>query len=327
MLRRTLAAVVALSALAGACERPEAGDGAGPGTADPPRPTAPPPGPSTTAAGPTTPDPVVAAAGDIACEPGEPVTPARCHMAATSDLLVGRGLAAVLTLGDNQYEDGALEKFRRSYDASWGRVKPITRPAAGNHDFAGGSGRGYFAYFGAAAGEAGRGWYSFEVGAWHLVALNSNCGPVGGCGPGSPQHEWLVADLAAHPARCTLAYWHHPRFSSGLHGDSTATAALWDALYRAGADLVLAGHDHHYERFAPLAPDGRIDPARGIRQFIVGTGGRSLYPTFVPRIGSELRNAETYGVLLLTLHPDGYEARFVPEAGAAFTDATAGRCH
>jgi hypothetical protein len=317
-----VAAIVLLAAVGGACDRPGAGSAgsrrSGPTTA---------PTPSTPATVPAPGDPTIAAAGDIACEPGQPVTPALCHMKATSDLLVALRPSAVLTLGDNQYENGALDKFRRSYDASWGRLKAITRPAAGNHDFAGGRAHGHFAYFGAAAGNEGEGWYSFEVGEWHLVALNSNCELVGGCGPGSPQHRWLEGDLAAHRSRCTLAYWHHPRFSSGFHGDGALTAPLWQALYDADADVVLAGHDHHYERFAPMAPDGALDPARGIRQFVVGTGGRSLYPTFVPRVGSEVRNAVTYGVLALTLHPDGYDARFVPEAGAAFTDPTSGRCH
>ena len=317
--RRALVALVVVAALGPACRSAEPADRTAP--LPPPAPAA----PTTTA--PAQPDPVIAAAGDIACEPAEPVTAARCHMRATSDLLVGTGLDAVLTLGDNQYEDGALEKFRRSYDATWGRVKAITRPAVGNHELAGGAAHGHFAYFGAAAGKPGQGWYSFDVGTWHLIALNSNCAAVGGCGPGSAQHEWLVADLAAHRAACTLAYWHHPRFSSGLHGDSAATAAFWQALYDAGADVVLAGHDHHYERFVPLAPDGAPDPARGLRQFIVGTGGRSLYPAFLPRAGSELRNAVTYGVLRLTLRAGSYDARFVPEAGATFTDATTGRCH
>ncbi len=278
--------------------------------------------PSTAAPGPAH---VVAAAGDIACEPTEAVSRDRCRQQATSELLTP-DLTAVLTLGDNQYENGTLDKYRRSYDPSWGRVKAITRPAPGNHEYSGRSAQGYFAYFGAAAGPPGRGWYSFDVGAWHLVSLNSNCAAAGGCAPGSPQHAWLVDDLAASRSRCTLAYWHHPRFSSGFHGENLATAPFWEALHGAGAEMVLNGHDHHYERFAPLAPDGTVDPQRGVRQFVVGTGGRSLYPAPFRLPGSEVRDTSTFGVLLLTLRPDGYEARFVPEAGKTFTDQVSGRC-
>lgn len=277
---------------------------------------------ATVPAGPTV---TVAAAGDIACEPGRPVTPTRCRMMSTSDLLVGRDLDAVLTLGDNQYQDGTLDKFRRSYDRSWGRVKAITRPSPGNHEYVGGSAPGYFAYFGEAAGPPGKGWYSFDLGAWHLVALNSNCWAVR-CGPGSEQHQWLVSDLAASRARCTLAYWHHPRFSSGIHGENLAVAPFWDALFAAGAEIVLNGHDHHYERFVPLTPAATIDRERGIRQLVVGTGGHSLYPAPFGLPGSERRDSRTYGVIVLTLQPDGYEARFMPEAGEKFTDSVTGRC-
>jgi len=169
--------------------------------------------------------PVVAAVGDIACDPANPSynggdgTATACRMKATSDLLVGGGWSAVLLLGDNQYEDGALARYQASYDPTWGRVKGLTYPAPGNHEYGTPGAAGYFAYFGAAAGDPARGYYSFDLGAWHLVVLNSNCAAVSGCGPGSAQEQWLAADLAAHPGRCTLAYWHHPRFSSGQHGD------------------------------------------------------------------------------------------------------------
>src|ERR1044071_6012240 len=177
------------------------------------------------------PSPVIAAAGDISCDPEDPHflggrgSAWRCRMRDTSDLLVGRGLSAVLALGDLQYEDGSLAKFRASFDPTWGRVKPLLRPVPGNHEYNSG-GRGYFGYFGGAAGAPGRAYYSFDLGAWHLVALASNCGQAGGCGPGSPQERWLAADLAAHRGRCILAYWHHPLFSSARHGAHPGGAPL-----------------------------------------------------------------------------------------------------
>lgn len=277
---------------------------------------------------PTSPPPptiTVAAAGDIACEPDRAVTPQQCQMAATAGVVEAARPDLVLTLGDNQYENGAQDKFARSYAASWGRFKAVTRPSPGNHEYAGGRASGYFAYFGAAAGPDGRGWYSFDAGGWHFVALNSNCALVG-CNPGTPQNEWLRADLAASHAACTLAYWHHSRFSSGFHGDTAAVAPLWDVLQAAGADLVLSGHDHHYERFAPLSPAGTPDPG-GIREFVVGTGGRSLYTTFLPRDGSQVRRSTSFGVLVLTLDPGGYRWRFSAVPGDGFSDAGEGRCH
>jgi hypothetical protein len=268
-------------------------------------------------------DPVIAAAGDISCRSA--AKPNTCHQQATSDLLVGRGLAAVLTLGDNQYESGALSAFQGWYDPSWGRVKPITHPSVGNHDYLTKDAAGYYAYFGAASAPP-NGWYSFDVGAWHLIALNSNCTIVS-CRAGSPGETWLKADIAAHPQSCTLAYWHHPRFSSGAHGNDTALAPFWADLYAAGADLVLVGHDHDYERFAPQTPDGKADPAYGIREFVAGTGGKSHKGFSVIKPNSEVRNADTYGVLELTLHRASYDWRFVPEAGKTFTDAGTGSCH
>ena len=177
-------------------------------------------------------------------------TGSTCRQLATSNTLVRGHYASVLALGDTQYEDGAYEKFVASYDPSWGRVKSITKPAPGNHEYESPGATGYYRYFGRAAGDPRKGYYSFDVGRWHLIALNSNCSAVGGCGAGSPQEQWLRRDLAAHPAACTLAYWHHPRFSSGLHGSDSTYTAFWQALYDAGADVVLSGHDHDYERFA-----------------------------------------------------------------------------
>jgi hypothetical protein len=275
-------------------------------------------------------DPLVAAAGDIAC--GKlPVTEDQCHQQATSDLLVGRPLTAVLMLGDAQYDNGELENFQQFYDPTWGRFKAITKPAVGNHEYYTGDAKGYFTYFGAAAGPPTTGWYSYDIGKWHVVVLNSNCGKVGGCYRGSPQDTWMRADLAAHPSQCTLAYWHHPHFSSGSAYDDNAgqnpTTGFWYSLYGAGADLVLGGHDHDYERFAPQDPEGELDLAYGLRQFVVGTGGRSwgVFPT--PSLNSEVREGQTHGVLELTLHPTSYDWRFVPIAGKTFSDAGTQKCH
>jgi acid phosphatase type 7 len=280
-------------------------------------------------------DPVIAAVGDIACDPGDSNFKSgaggrsSCHQAAVSDLLVNRNLAAFLPLGDNQYEDGTLAKFNASYEPSFGRLKAITRPVVGNHEYLTPGAAGYFDYFGSQAGVRGQGWYSYDIGGWHLIALNSTCGKVGGCGPDSPQGRWLKADLATHPTSCTLAYWHHPRFSSGKHGSTIDMAPLWQALYDAGAEIVLSGHDHVYERFAPQDAAGIADPARGIRQFIVGTGGKNHYAFTNPSgiANSEARDAATYGVLELTLGANTYTWRFVPPSGGVFTDSGSGTCH
>ncbi|MDQ1373903.1 MAG: hypothetical protein QOJ09_1241, partial [Actinomycetota bacterium] len=232
----------------------------------------------------------------------------------------------VATLGDTVYETGTPAEFARCYAPAWGPFKDRTRPAPGNHDYATPHGAGYHAYFGAAAGTPGRGWYSYELGGWHVAVLNSNCGAVG-CGAGSAQERWLRADLAAHPVRCTLAYWHHPRFSSGLHGSDVDVAPLYQALYDAGADVILAGHDHDYERFTPLDPKGVVDGARGIRTFVVGTGGRSHYPFPGALPGSEVRRGDTFGVLVLTLEASSYRWEFVPASGRDGADAGTGVCH
>jgi calcineurin-like phosphoesterase family protein len=278
-------------------------------------------------------DPVIAAAGDIACETndlfynGGNGTPTACRQRATSDLLVGGGLDAVLLLGDNQYISGALAQYQAVFAPTWGRLGSLLRPAPGNHEYLTPGAAGYFDYFGAAAGDRSRGYYSFDLGTWHVVALNSSCTEIGGCGPGSPQLKWLADDLAAHPRACTLAYWHQPRFSSGQHGDDTAYEALWQALYRAGADVILAGHDHDYERFAPQDPSGAADPERGIREFVVGTGGRETRPFATVRANSEVRNAQDLGVLKLRLRTDGYDWEFLPAPGGVFTDRGSGACH
>ncbi|NNK49096.1 MAG: alkaline phosphatase, partial [Gemmatimonadetes bacterium] len=201
-----------------------------------------------------------------------------------------------------------------------------TYPAIGNHEYHADGGAPHFAYFGASAGEPDKGYYSYEAGAWKVVVLNSNAGKVP-VSAGSAQEQWLRAELAASDHACTLAYWHHPRFSSGVYGDDDRFDALWQALYEFGADLVLVGHEHHYERLAPLNPAGELDSANGIRQIIAGTGGRYLRPTGVPRTGSEVRASDTFGVLKLTLRHDSYEWQFVPVAGHTFTDAGSDICH
>jgi acid phosphatase type 7 len=283
-------------------------------------------------------DPVVAAAGDIACDPTDAGfntgagTSSRCRQRHVSELLMGGELSAVLPLGDAQYEDGELTKFRQSFDPSWGRVRNLMRPVAGNHEYRDHAAAGYFDYFngeGIATGPAGtrgKGYYSFDIGTWHLVALNSNCAEVGGCGVGSAQERWLRSDLAVHSNQCTLAYLHAPRFSSGSHGDTTEVSALWSALYGAGTDVVLAGHDHHYERFARQDPHGRPDLTRGIRSFVVGTGGKSLRSVTRAAANSQVRSSSAFGVLRLTLRGGGYEWRFQPEAGSAFTDTGRETC-
>lgn len=266
----------------------------------------------------------VAAAGDIACAPGDRSSTSACGQFATSDLIVAGAYDAVLTLGDNQYPSGSEEDFRRSYLESWGRVLATTRPSPGNHDYGTKDAAGYFATFGIAAGDPANGYYSFDLGGWHLVSLNSNCDSVP-CGPGSEQERWLRADLAAAGTRCVLAYWHHPRFSSGsTHGSDKRTDGLYRALRGAGADLVLTGHEHHYERFGPTGPDGGADAA-GPRLFVVGTGGASHYGFGDPLPTSEVRISGVFGILELNLRPRGYDWRFRPVAGHDL-DAGSGTC-
>jgi acid phosphatase type 7 len=263
-------------------------------------------------------DPVLVGAGDIA-------TCYRKTDEATAALLDWiPGL--VFTVGDNVYPEGTADQFRRCYDTSWGRHKARTRPTVGNHEYLTPGAAGYFGYFGASAGDPASGYYSYDMGAWHVIALNSNCAAVGGCERGSPQEQWLRADLAAHPAACTLAYAHHPRFTSGGQGNLTLVP-FWDALYEHGADVFLAGHKHHYERFAPLTPTGEPDALNGIREFIIGTGGKSHNDILEPSPNTEAVEDATFGVLKLTLHPSSYDWQFVPVAGATFTDSGSADCH
>lgn len=263
----------------------------------------------------STPDPVLVGAGDIAaCD--------NSGDEATANLLDGID-GTVFTTGDNAYPNGTASEFANCYDPSWGRHKARTYPSVGNHDYQTPNAAGYFSYFGPEAGKPTEGYYSYDLGAWHIIVLNSNIS----VDAGSAQEQWLRADLAAHPAVCTAAYWHHPRFSSGVvHGSSSSMQPLWQALYDYGADVVLNGHEHNYERFAPQDPQGNADPARGIREFVVGMGGRSHYEFGTPIANSEVRNSDTYGVLKLTLHPTSYTWEFIPEAGKTFTDSGTALC-
>jgi uncharacterized repeat protein (TIGR01451 family) len=240
----------------------------------------------------------------------------------TAALLDGLS-GTVLTLGDNAYPDGTASQFTSCYHPSWGRHKARTRPSPGNHDYHTSGAAGYFGYFGSLAGSPALGYYSFDVGGWHVISLNSEIA----MSAGSAQEQWLRADLAAHPADCTVAYWHRPRFSSGaVHGSDSRSAAIWTALYQFQADVVLNGHEHNYERFAPQTPSGTAS-SQGIRQFVVGTGGATTYPNFgSPVANSVVRNGTTLGVLRLVLYPKSYEWEFVPAAGGTFTDSGSGTC-
>jgi PKD repeat protein len=246
---------------------------------------------------------------------------------ATASLLDGIP-GTVFTAGDNVYETGTTRELANCYDPSWGRHRARTRPSLGNHDYGTSGAAPYFAYFGSNAGEPGKGYYSYDLGDWHVVVLNSNCGEVGGCGTGSPQETWLRADLAASSKSCTVAYWHHPLFSSAQTSGTSSVQALWLALEDGGAELVLNGHAHVYERFAPQTASGVASPT-GIRQFTVGTGGKSLSSFGTIRLNSEVRSNLTYGVLKLTLRATGYLWEFVPVAGwsGAPIDAGSAYCH
>jgi hypothetical protein len=229
----------------------------------------------------------------------------------------------IILAGDIVYESGTAQEFSDCYDPSWGRHKARTHPAPGNHEYETQGAAPYYAYFGTNAGPGGRGYYSFDLGAWHIVSLNSNVS----ANAGSAQEQWLRTDLAASNARCTLAYWHHPLFSSGLHGNHAFMRDIWRALYDFDVDVVISGHDHDYERFAPQTSDGVADPSRGIREFVVGTGGRSLYPIIVVRPNSEKRFASGYGVLRLLLDAESYSWEFVPVTSGLTVDTGSGGCH
>ncbi|MEC5217500.1 hypothetical protein RCH09_002458 [Actimicrobium sp. GrIS 1.19] len=267
----------------------------------------------------------VFAAGDIAdCRKQAPSS----TMAARSAEFVATELAAdagavVLALGDNVYQSGTAAEFADCYGPTWGRFKSRTWPVPGNHEYYSKDALGYYDYFGAQAGPQQRGYYSIEVGQWHVMSLNSNL-------KGDAQQaqlDWLRADLAAHPTHCALAYWHHPQYSSGGHGNNDQMRAAWAMLAEAGTELILSGHDHDYERFSPVDALGKRDVAKGMRQFVVGTGGAELSPLAFARAGSETVNNATYGVLKLQLKPAGYEWEFISVAGEPFHDAGSAACH
>jgi len=264
-------------------------------------------------------DPVFVGAGDIAkcSSTGDEAT------ANLLDTIPG----TVYTLGDNVYQDGTASEFANCYNPSWGRHKARTKPSAGNHEYKTAGASGYFNYFGAAAGDPTKGYYSYDLGTWHIIVLNSECAAIGGCGAGSPQEQWLRADLGANPRTCTLAYMHHPRFSSGSIGSSSSMQPFWQALYDYNADVVLTGHAHDYERFAPQDPSGNLDLARGLPEFVVGTGGAFFTGVGSPKPNSQVFQNDTFGVLKLTLRPTSYNWQFIPEAGKTFTDSGSGSCH
>jgi hypothetical protein len=264
-------------------------------------------------------DPILLAAGDIGnCSTTQDT--------ATGNLLDGLP-GTIAMLGDAAYSNGTATEFTNCFDPVWGRHKARMKPTPGNHEYYTSGATGYFGYFGALAGDPTKGYYSYNLGNWHIVVLNSNCSAVGGCGAGSAQEQWLRQDLAANPRTCTLAYWHHPRFSSGEHGNNTVVQPLWKALDEAGAEVILTGHDHNYERWKPQDAAGNAI-ANGIVEFVIGTGGTSLraFTTTQPA-NTAVRNASTWGVLKLTLHATSYDWEFVPIAGQTFTDRGTVNCH
>lgn len=269
---------------------------------------------------PPTGDPVLVGAGDIAdC--------ADLSGAQATAKLIEQIPGEVFTAGDDAYPAGTAQQFHDCYAPTWGRFKNRTRPAPGNHEFHSGGATPYFDYFGASAGDSLSGYYSYDLGAWHVISLNSECEQVGGCEAGSVQERWLRQDLHAHPAACTLAYWHKPLFSSGgTHGNDLEMKPFWEDLYAAHASIVVNGHDHDYERFARQNPAGALDPSHGIREFVVGTGGKNHRPFGTALPTSELRDSSAFGVLKLTLHAKSYDWEFIPEPGKTFRDSGSGRC-
>lgn len=264
-------------------------------------------------------DPVIVAAGDISCPLGKETTAFNCQMDATAQLIGQSKPAAVLALGDLQYSSGELAQFQKSYANNWGKYLDITRPAPGNHEYQTKDAAGYAAYFGDRAKPAGQFYYSYDVGDWHLIALDSSRIT-------SAQLDWLSADLEASKNTCTLAYWHHPRFSSGKqHGNYVPVSAFWQRLYDAGADVVLNGHEHLYERFAPQNLTQQPDP-KGLTEFIVGTGGYSLYPVLGKQLNSEFIDMTHFGVLRMVLHKSSYDWQFVAVGGQVIDKGTAS-CH
>jgi acid phosphatase type 7 len=276
--------------------------------------------------------PVVAAAGDVACGTNDPNfnrglgTPRHCRAQATYEILRAIRPTSILGLGDSINALATYEEILATYDRTWGRLKPLIRPVPGDWEYSVPGGEAYFRYFGAAAGDPKKGYFSYNVGSWHIVALNSSCRNSGGCLPTSPQAEWLRSDLAANAARCTLAYVSDPRFSSTDNRGYARIDPLWRVLAENGAELLLAGGAHHYERFAPMNADG-APVEQGLRQIVVGTGGHSFHDFATPERTSEVRSTAAFGVLRLTLGASGYDWRFVAEAGQTVTDSGTASCH
>lgn len=263
--------------------------------------------------------PVLVAAGDIAsCSSGGDEKTAS---------LVETIAGTVLAVGDLAYNSGSTKDFATCYDPSWGKFSDRTRPVPGNHEYGTPGAAGYFNYWTAASGGIVKSYYAFGVAGWRVYALNSNCEFIGGCQEGSPEQAWLAADLQTHPTECVVAYWHHPLFSSGVHGNNPVMVDMYRTLYDAGAEIVINGHDHDYERFAPQDAAARGDPVFGVREFVVGTGGKQHYHFHEIRANSEVRNQPTNGVLKLTLGSGTYRWQFIPVNGETFTDSGSGACH
>ena len=304
MNRATLAAAALTDLVSAGCSGGSS-TGPGPGPTPPPNPdpTPPPSGPA-----------VLVGAADVGwCGSTAPE--------ATAKLLDGIS-GTVFLAGDVAYPDGTVQNYQDCYERNWGRHKARTRPVPGNHDYHTAGAAPYFSYFGANAGPAGLGYYSYDLGSWHIVALNSML-PVDA---GSAQVFWLRQDLEANNQNCTLAYWHQPLVASGTNGSSPGMRELWQVLYEHNADVVLNGHDHRYERYAPMNPNGGFDLARGIVEFVVGTGGAPLYPLRVPQPNLQ-KESSTYGVLKLTLTSGNYAWEFIPIAGETWRDSGTAACH
>ena len=290
-------------------------------------------GPSTVPTpAPTPAFPAIMAAGDISCDSATPQLP--CRSKGTSDLIASERAARpnvnvlVLPLGDLQYDSGTLDEFKKNYNTTWGRFNSFSRPVLGNHEYETRGAAGYFDYFASAGVNVGartEGWYSYTLGDWHFVALNSNCDRIGGCNAGSAQFRWLQGDLATNRQKCTVAYMHHPFLSSGQNGSTPELLPLMRLLYENNTELVLAGHDHTYERFNPITPELVADPAKGLRLFVVGTGGRDLYqfPRQLPQ--SDFRSNQHFGVLRIVMKDGAYDWAWINTEGVPL-DSGSGVC-
>ncbi len=266
----------------------------------------------------------IVAAGDIACPSSQPITELSCRQAATASLALALQPKAVLALGDLQYPSGSLSDFKDSFAKSWGQLKAIIHPVPGNHEYQTPGAAGYFDYFGAQAGERGKGYYSFDLASWHIVALNSEID----VSPASAQRQWLKNDLASTRLPCIMAYWHKPRFSTGYHPNDTTYEGLWQDLYKAGADVVVNGHSHDYERFVPLTPEGKADPAKGIVEFVSGMGGYAQETLGATTSTLAVRQNHAFGVLQFDLKATSLRYKFVTVPGSQeFRDEGVVSCH